>query len=151
MDLIQNWAQGAQLPAGAFNPQTGLCGFRVMDKFDVTIELPPNADDVFVFIDLLPSEGGELGKKRITEAMRLNAYATQTRGAILGWDEDRDMIMLSYRVTPEALTPELFGNMIVNLVDTAQLMSRELAFDRDAMLTKQSHQHAAKWFEPVRV
>lgn len=151
LDLIQNWAQGAQLPAGSFNPQSGLCAFRVMDRFDVTIELPPHADDIFVFIDLLCSEGGEVGKKRINEAMRLNAYATQTRGAILGWDEDRDMIMLSYRISPEYMTPEIFGNMVVNLVDTAQLMARELAFDRDVLLTQQSHQHAGKWFEPVRV
>lgn len=150
-DLIQAWAQQAQLPAGAVRADQGLCGFRAMDRFDVTLEWPAQAEDIFIFIDLLPTEGGELGLKRLREAMRLNAYGVRTRGAALGWDEDRDMLVLSHRVSPEGLGVETFGNLVLNLLDVAQQLVADLAFERDALMTRQSHAHAAKWFEPVRV
>lgn len=151
VDLITAWAQQAQLPSGAISAERRLCGFRAMDRFDVTLEWPESAEDIFIVIDVLPTEGGELGMQRLREAMRLNAYGARTRGGILGWDEDRDMLVLSYRVSPEAVTPETFGNMVLNLLDVAQQLASALAFERDALMTRQSHAHAAKWFEPVRV
>lgn len=151
IELIKHWMSDIELDAQAFNQASGVCAFRIADKHDCHLEVVQGSDDLFFFMDLLASEGGELGRKRIDQAMRLNAYGIETSGGVLGWDEARDMIHLSYRLNPESLSSVAFSNIIFNLVDAGQRCTAALRFEKDVLLTQQSHRHASSWFQPIKV
>jgi hypothetical protein len=148
--LVSQWMAEVALDPAALNAANQLCSFRALDAYDVTIEWPTNSEDLFISIDLVPSTGGELRKKRLERSMQMNAYVLETRGAAIGWDAARDMLVLSYRGAAASLTPNNLNDLIVNLVETAQYVADEIRFEADVVLQAQVSNHGNKWFELVR-
>ena len=148
--LVSQWMAEVELDPAALNAAKSLCSFRALDAYDVTIEWPDNSEDLFVTIDLMPSTGGELRKKRLERSMQMNAYVLETRGAAVGWDSVRDMLVLSYRSAATDLTPQNLNSLVVNLVETAQYVADEIRFEADVVLQAQVSNHGNKWFDLVR-
>lgn len=149
-ELVSQWMTEVELDPKSLNAGNRLCSFRALDAFDVTIEWPENSEDLFISIDLMPSTGGELRKKRLERSMQLNAYVLETRGAAIGWDSVRDMLVLSYRSSAEGITPQNLNDLVVNLIETAQYVADEIRFEADVVLQAQISNHGDKWFEPIR-
>jgi hypothetical protein len=149
--LVSQWMAEVGLDATAFNAANRLCSFKALDTFPVTLEWPENSEDLFIAIDLMLSTGGELRKKRLERAMELNAYVLETRGAAIGWDSPRDMLVLSYRFAVDNITVQNLNDMVINLIETAQYLSDELRFQADVVLQAQVNDNGTKWFQPVKV
>ena len=148
--LVSQWMAEVALDPAALNAANHMCSFRALDAHDITIEWPTNSEDLFITIDLMPSTGGELRKKRLERSMQMNAYVLETRGAAIGWDTARDMLVLSYRSAAASLTPNNLNDLVVNLVETAQYVVEEIRFEADVVLQAQVSNHGNKWFELVR-
>jgi hypothetical protein len=148
--LVSQWMSEVELDPKSLSAEKRLCSFRILDALDATIEWPENSEDIFIAIDLMPSTGGELRKKRLERSMEINAYVLETRGAAIGWDSTRDMIVLSYRSAAGSLTSEDLNNLVVNLIETAQYICDEIRFEADVVLQAQVSNHGNKWFEPIR-
>jgi hypothetical protein len=148
--LVAQWMAEVELDPAALNAAKNLCSFRALDAYDVTIEWPDNSEDFFVTIDLMPSTGGELRKKRLERSMQMNAYVLETRGAAVGWDSVRDMLVLSYRSSAAEITPQNLNSLVVNLIETAQYVADEIRFEADVVLQAQVSNHGNKWFDLVR-
>lgn len=148
--LVSQWMAEVELDPKSLNPQNNSCNFRALETYDVAIEWPDNSEDLFVSIDLMPSTGGELRKKRLERSMQMNAYVLETRGASIGWDSTRDMLVLSYRCSAAALTTQNLNDLVVNLIETAQYVAEEIRFEADMVLQAQVSNHGGKWFEPIR-
>jgi hypothetical protein len=82
--------------------------------------------------------------------MQMNAYTLETRGAAIGWDSVRDMLVLSYRSATYDLTMQNLNDLVVNLIETAQYVADEIRFEADMVLQAQVSNHGNKWFEPIR-
>jgi hypothetical protein len=148
--LVSQWMGEVDLDPKSLNSANRLCSFKALDVYDVTIEWPENTDDLFIAIDLMPSTGGELRKKRLERAMEINAYGLETRGSAIGWDSVRDMLVLSYRCPAITLTTKNLNDLVINLIETAQYISDELRFEADVVLQAQVNTSGSKWFEPIR-
>ena len=148
--LVSQWMAQVELDPTSLNAANRSCSFRALDAFDISIEWPENSEDLFITIDLMPSTGGELRKKRLERSMQMNAYVLETRGAAIGWDAARDMLVLSYRSAAETLTPQNLNDLVVNLIETAQYIADEIRFEADVVLQSQVNNHGDKWFEPIR-
>lgn len=148
--LVSQWMTEVELDPKSFNANNRICSFRALDSFDTTIEWPENSEDLFISIDLMPSTGGELRKKRLERSMQINAYVLETRGAAVGWDSIRDMLVLSYRTSVAEISPQNLNDLVINLIETAQYVADEIRFEADVVLQAQVSNHGNKWFEPIR-
>jgi hypothetical protein len=148
--LVTEWMTQVELDPTSLNAANRSCSFRALDAFDASIEWPDNSEDLFISIDLMPSTGGELRKKRLERSMQMNAYVLETRGAAIGWDAVRDMLVLSYRSSGVDLSPQNLNDLVVNLIETAQYIADEIRFEADVVLQGQVNNHGEKWFEPIR-
>lgn len=148
--LIERWMADIQLDPSALNASQRLCSFRIFDSLDVTLEWPQASEDLFVVVDLLPTQGGELRRKRLDEAMRLNAYGLVTRGAVIGWDEVNDRLVLSYRLSLERVDSATLNSAVMNLVEIAQTLQERLRFETDVAISQQVARSGASWFQPLK-
>ena len=149
--LVTQWMTEVSLDASALNAANKLCSFKALDRFNITLEWPDNSEDLFIAIDLMPSTGGELRKKRLERAMELNAYALETRGAAIGWDSIRDMLVLSYRCSVSDVSPQNLNDLVINLIETSQYLAEELTFEAAVVLQDQVRNSGNKWFQPIQV
>jgi Tir chaperone protein (CesT) family len=148
--LIERWMADIQLDSAALNAAQRLCSFRIFDSLDVTLEWPEASEDLFVVVDLMPTQGGELRRKRLDEAMRLNAYGLVTRGAVIGWDEVNDRLVLSYRLGMERVDSATLNSAVMNLVEIAQTVQERLRFEQDVAISQQVARSGASWFQPLK-
>lgn len=148
--LIERWMADIQLDPTALNAAQRLCSFRIFDSLDVTLEWPEASEDLFVVVDLMPTQGGELRRKRLDEAMRLNAYGLVTRGAVIGWDEVNDRLVLSYRLGLERVDSATLNSAVMNLVEIAQTVQDRLRFEQDVAISQQVARSGASWFQPLK-
>ncbi len=148
--LIERWMADIQLDPTALNAAQRLCSFRIFDSLDVTLEWPEASEDLFVVVDLIPTQGGELRRKRLDEAMRLNAYGLVTRGAVIGWDEVNDRLVLSYRLGLERVDSATLNSAVMNLVEIAQTVQDRLRFEQDVAISQQVARSGASWFQPLK-
>ena len=86
IELLENWMREAGLDKDATDDSGRVCAFTFNDVFPVSLEAPAYCDDVFIIIEMAEVGRGEVRRKRLEAAMKLNAYALETRGAALGWD-----------------------------------------------------------------
>jgi hypothetical protein len=149
--LVSQWIAEVSLDPKALNAANRLCSFKALGRFDVTLEWPDNSEDLFIAIDLMLSTGGELRRKRLERAMELNAYTLETRGAAIGWDSVRDMLVLSYRFSVEQVSAQNLNDLVVNLIETSQYLTNELLFEADVVLQEQVRNSGSKWFQPIQV
>jgi hypothetical protein len=77
-------------------------------------------------MDLMAAGTGELRKRRLEKAMQLNVYGLRTRGAVLGWDELDDRIVLSYRLLLDGLDIYALNATITNLLEVGVELEAEL-------------------------
>jgi hypothetical protein len=150
-EIVESWMASVGLDRSALIEHEQRCCFKADGVLEVSIEWPPASDDLFVVLKLLPAQSGELRRKRLEEAMRLNAYALATRGAAIGWDEAQDQLMLCYRMDREWLEAARLGRAVVNLCDMAQGLIDSLRFGRDEALAQQVQLQGAHWFQPIKV
>ena len=149
--LVAQWMAEVSLDPTALNAANRQCSFKALDRFDVTIEWPDNSEDLFIAIDLIPSTSGELRKKRLERAMELNAYALETRGAAIGWDSIRDILVLSYRCSIDQISAQNLNDLIINLIETSQYLVEQLIFEADVLTQDQVHKPGAQSYQPVQV
>jgi hypothetical protein len=150
-NTVESWMKNVGLADAALIAHEQRCCIKADGTLEVSIEWPPASDDLFVVVKLLPAQTGDLRRKRLEEAMRLNAYSLATRGAVIGWDETHDQLVLSYRLDREWLDTVRLSRAVTNLCEIAQQVTESLRFARDEALAQQVHLQAAKWFEPVNV
>jgi Tir chaperone protein (CesT) family len=82
--------------------------------------------------------------------MRLNAYGLVTRGAVIGWDEVNDRLVLSYRLSLERVDSATLNSAVMNLVEIAQTVQERLRFEQDVAISQQVARSGAAWFQPLQ-
>ncbi|MCL6269387.1 CesT family type III secretion system chaperone [Sansalvadorimonas sp. 2012CJ34-2] len=140
IELLKAWMTHAGLDKDALDKEGRVCSFIFNDIYPVSVEAPAYSDDLFLVVEITPLGTGEIRRKRLETAMQLNAYALETRGAVLGWDSVGERIILAYRVTAESSSAELVDNMISNLLDIAEQIHPALALEDDHKAQKQLDQ-----------
>ena len=138
--LIQEWMDAIDLDPQALDLKERQCRFQAMEQFEISLEWPQGTSDLFAVMDLMAAGTGELRKRRLEKAMQLNVYGLRTRGAVLGWDELDDRIVLSYRLLLDGLDIYALNATITNLLEVgveleAELEMRELQTDSSAQET----------------
>jgi hypothetical protein len=124
--LIQQWMEAIDLDPQALDLKERQCRFQALDKFEISLEWPQGTSDLFAVMDLMAPGTGELRKRRLEKAMQLNVYGLRTRGAVLGWDELDDRIVLSYRMLLDGLDIHALNAMITNLLEVGVDLEAEL-------------------------
>ena len=124
--LILEWMDAIDLEAQALDLKERQCRFQALDRFEVSIEWPHGTSDLFVVLDMMTTGTGELRKRRLEKAMQLNVYGLRTRGAVIGWDELNDRIVLSYRLLLDGLDMYALNATITNLLEVGVELEAEL-------------------------
>jgi len=124
--LILEWMDAIDLEAQALDLKERQCRFQALDRFEVSIEWPHGTSDLFVVLDMMSTGTGELRKRRLEKAMQLNVYGLRTRGAVIGWDELNDRIVLSYRLLLDGLDMYALNATITNLIEVGVELEAEL-------------------------
>jgi hypothetical protein len=124
--LILEWMDAIDLEAQALDLKERQCRFQALDRFEVSIEWPHGTSDLFVVLDMMTTGTGELRKRRLEKAMQLNVYGLRTRGAVIGWDELNDRIVLSYRLLLDGLDMYALNSTITNLLEVGVELEAEL-------------------------
>jgi hypothetical protein len=124
--LILEWMDAIDLEAQAMDLKERQCRFQALDRFEVSIEWPHGTSDLFVVLDMMSTGTGELRKRRLEKAMQLNVYGLRTRGAVIGWDELNDRIVLSYRLLLDGLDMYALNATITNLIEVGVELEAEL-------------------------
>jgi hypothetical protein len=124
--LILEWMDAIDLEAQALDLKQRQCRFQALDRFEVSIEWPHGTSDLFVVLDMMSTGTGELRKRRLEKAMQLNVYGLRTRGAVIGWDELNDRIVLSYRLLLDGLDMYALNATITNLLEVGVELEAEL-------------------------
>lgn len=149
IELLEHWIQKAGIDKDAIDDSGRVCAFTFNDTFPVSLEAPAYCDDIFIIVEMSPVGRGEIRRKRLEAAMKLNAYSLETRGASLGWDTVGERIILSYRATAEITTVEMLDNMVANLLDVAEQLSPELEMRREAAVQKKLDSGFDHMFQPI--
>ena len=149
IELLEAWIKQAGLDRSATDDSGRVCAFTFNELFPVTLEAPAYCDDLFIIIEMAPIGSGEIRRKRLETAMKLNAYALETRGAALGWDTIGERIVLSHRATSENTTVEMLDNMVANLLDVAEQLLPELEMKKEAEAQKKLADGFDEMFKPV--
>jgi hypothetical protein len=126
--LIQQWMEAVGMEEQALDLKERQCRFQALERFEVSLEWPQGTSDLFVVLDMMSPGSGELRKRRLEKAMQLNVYGLRTRGAVLGWDELDDRIVLSYRLLLDGLDSYALNATIINLLEVGVEMEAELQF-----------------------
>lgn len=149
IDLLQDWMAKAGIDKQALDSSGRVLAFVYGDDMPITVESPAYCDDLFVIIELCPSGIGDIRRKRLEKSMQLNAYALETRGAAIGWDNIGERIILTHRTTAESTDVNMLDNMIANLVDVAETIKPQLAMDKEMKAQEQLANNVDHMFQPI--
>lgn len=131
IELLQAWMQQAGLDNDATDESGRVCAFTFNDTFPISLEAPAYCDDIFIIIEMTTIGSGDIRRKRLETAMKLNAYVLETRGAALGWDTIGERIVLSHRTTAENTNVDMLDNVVANLIDVAEQLFPELEMKKE--------------------
>ncbi|WP_281645982.1 CesT family type III secretion system chaperone [Parendozoicomonas sp. Alg238-R29] len=137
IELLKNWVHVAGIDNAALDKSGRVCAFIFDNRLPVSIEAPAYSDDLFIVVEITPVGTGEVRRKRLEAAMQLNAYALETRGAVLGWDTVGERITLTYRTTAETTSAEQLDNMIGNIVEIADHLQPSLVMEQECARQEQ--------------
>lgn len=149
MELLTAWMQEAGLDDSATDDSGRVCAFTFNGVFPVSLEAPAYCDDLFIIIEMIAVGSGEIRRKRLEAAMKLNAYALETRGAALGWDTIGERIILAHRTTSENTTVEMLDNMVANLLDVAEQLLPELEMKKETEVQQKLADGFDQMFQPI--
>ena len=149
IELLEAWMKQAGLDHSATDDSGRVCAFTFNELFPVTLEAPAYCDDLLIIIEMTPIGSGDIRRKRLETAMKLNAYALETRGAALGWDTTGERIVLSHRATSENTTVQMLDNRVANLLDVAEQLLPELEIKKEAEARKKLADGFDEMFKPV--
>lgn len=137
IELLKDWTQSAGLDQEALDKSGRVCAFVFDERLPVSLEAPAYSDDLFIVVEITPVGTGEIRRKRLETAMQLNAYALETRGAVLGWDTVGERITLTYRTTAENTSTQQLDSMISNIVEIADHLQPTLAMEQECTRQEQ--------------
>ena len=149
IELLGDWIKLAGAGNDILDDSSRVCSFIYNKDFPVSVEAPPYCDDLFIVIELSETGRGEIRRKRLETAMKLNAYGLETRGGIIGWDTIGERIILSYRVTAEQTTGQLLDNIIANLLEVAEQLKPELAMEKEKAIQDTMANEFDHMFKPI--
>lgn len=109
----------------------GTCDIAYKDEFQLSVIAPPFTGFVHLAapVCLLDLPGSEKMYRRALEA---NFMLSETRGATLAIDANRNQLLLCIRFPLETLTAERFADALVALGTVAEKLREELPVERDA-------------------
>ncbi|WP_079254088.1 CesT family type III secretion system chaperone [Endozoicomonas arenosclerae] len=149
IELLQGWMKQVGIGKEALDDSGRVCAFVFNNELPVSVEAPAYCDDIFIIIELTEIGRGEIRRKRIETAMKLNAYALETRGGVLGWDSVGERLVLSYRATTELLTVALLDNMVSNLLEVAEQLQPVLAMEKEKAVQEKLANDFDHMFKPI--
>ncbi len=119
--------QAGEIPESFHDAATNACTLPIGGGAELAVFGIPDSDDVFVAVDVMPA-GRHSGRSELFAlCMSMNAYALQTRGGAVGYDAEREKIVLTYRISSSLIDPEALGRIAANLLDAATGLRRSLA------------------------
>ena len=149
IELLELWMKEAGIDSDALDDSGRVCTFLYSNDFPVTIEAPAYCDDLFLVIELSEVGTGEIRRKRMETAMKLNAYGLETRGGVLGWDSIAERIILSYRATTELVNVQLLDNILSNLLEVAEQLKPTLAMEKEKAAQEKLDSGFDQMFKPI--
>lgn len=149
IELLQAWMAKAGIDKRVLDSSGRVLAFVYGDDMPVTVESPAYCDDLFVIIELCTAGRGDIRRKRLEKSMQLNAYALETRGAVIGWDDIGERIILTHRATAENTDSNMLDNMIANLIDVAETIKPQLAMDKEVKAQEKLDSNIDQMFKPI--
>jgi hypothetical protein len=125
--LIRDWMEESDLPESFYDPVARACTLPVGGGTELAVFSVPDGDDVFIAVDLLPVVHRSAKAELFALCMAMNAFAMQTRGGAVGFDAEREKIVLTYRISSSLLDPTILARIIENLLDAATGLRRRLS------------------------
>ncbi len=149
IELIQQWMKQAGISSKALENKGRLCSFLFDQQLPVSIEAPSYSDDLFITIEIIPTGTGNIRRKRLEAAMKLNAYALETRGSVLGWDEIGERIILSYRATIANISVDMLDAMLANLIEISVPIKDALMMEKETQAKEKMAGGFDNMFQPI--
>lgn len=125
--LIRAWMEAGEIAETFYDPTANACTLPVGGGAELAVFGIPDADDVFVAVDLMRIERNSEKSELFALCMAMNAYAVQTRGGSVGFDAEREKLVLTYRIAAALIDAEVLARIVGNLIEAAGALRRRLA------------------------
>ena len=125
--LIREWMEAGEIAESFHDPKANACTLPVGGGAELAVFGIPESDDVFIAVDLLRIERNSARSELFALCMTMNAYALQTRGGTVGFDAERDKLVLTYRIAAPLIDAAVLSRIISNLLDAAADLRRKLS------------------------
>lgn len=101
--------------------EEGLCSFQLDEERIITIEVPQDRAQVYLYTPLLalPSQDPELAGNLMTKALALNAFQIASGGASIGLVPGQGLFVLSYLNPIDRVDSERFNQLLGLFLETA--------------------------------
>jgi hypothetical protein len=124
--LIRDWMEAEGVADPFYDAKATACTLPIGGGSELSVFGIPESEDVFVAIDVLRVGRNSVRSELFALCMSMNAYAARTRGGTLGFDADRDKLVLTYRIAAPLIDRDILSRIIANLTDTATGIRRSL-------------------------
>ncbi len=118
--------QAGEIPESFHDPKANACTLPLGGGAELAVFAIADSDDVFVAVDLMPIERQSDRSELFGLCMAMNAYAVQTRGGSIGFDAEREKLVLTYRVAVALIDVEILNRIVSNLIEAAATLRRRL-------------------------
>jgi len=107
----------------------GLCSFQADEERIITIEVPPELSQVYLYTPLvpLPNEDPERSNNLMTKALELNAFQIASGGASIALVPGMALFVLCYENAIEGVDSERFNHILGLFLETATDIKKALA------------------------
>jgi len=150
-DYISNYGKEVGLPELKFDEE-GICSLSFDSRINVDIVYRKEQDQCILAAPIgdVPVENKEEYFRKLLVA---NVFGLENAGAVIGLDEDKNSIVLSYTFIASTFSFDLFKTVLgnfVNMVENWQEKLREMIVDSKGS-SKDSYDDDMKNFEFTRV
>jgi len=118
--------EAGDLAESFYDTSTNVCTLPVGGGAELAVFGIPESDDLFVAVDLMRIERNSAKSELFALCMEMNAYALQTRGGTVGFDAEREKLVLTYRIAVSLIDVEVLSRIVSNLIDAAGALRRRL-------------------------
>lgn len=108
--------------------EEGLCSFQLDEERIITIEVPQDQPQVYLYTPLLalPSEDIERAKLLMTKALEFNAFQIASGGGAIGLVPGQGLFVLSYANPIAGVDSERFNQLLGLFMETAMDLKKLL-------------------------
>ena len=98
----------------------GHCRFVLSDESECVLEVPPGSDLLFLYLPVMPvPEDATESARMLKAALALNLFGLLTQGAVFGYDERTEQLLLSACGAVSELNEDAFFELLGSFLEVA--------------------------------